>query len=319
MQKESRWVPEGFTSYRELYPQTPAFALPELAPTERFANIWRALDAQSATRASLLSQLTQALRGTTIILVRGYLGTYMPGNLSAACRALRGLGIDALLADNRAAGLISENARGMAAQIRSRLHPAQRLLFCGHSKGGLESRWLVQTEPELAARTLGVIMSQTPRGPSAVLESLLLRRHQDSLAGAQRRWAERMQRMGLGLINAARSGQELTGDALAEVVAKLVNEPALPLLQMASFSSRPTTWLDSFHLRLGEIRPGCAHDGQFYVEDLIWPGLPHVLLPHVDHAQPVMGGFGFDSARYWLATLLVFLGYLPEARAHDAT
>lgn len=307
LEKESRWVPEGFASYRELYPATPAFVMPDFAPTERFAALWHALDDTSATRSALLAQLTRALRGTTVVLVRGYLGTYMPGNLSAACRALRGLGIDAFIAKNRAAGLIAENARGMAVQIRSRLAPEQRLLFCGHSKGGLEARWLVQTDPELADRTLGVIMSQTPRGPSAVLESLLLRRHQDSLPGARRRWAERVQRMSLGVINAIRSGRELTAEALAEVVTKLATAPALPLLQMASFSSRPTTWLDSFHQRLGEVRPGCAHDGQFYVEDLIWPGLPHVLLPHVDHAQPVMGGFGFDPARYWLATLLLFL------------
>jgi hypothetical protein len=160
-------------------------------------------------------------------------------------------------------------------------------------------------------RTRGVVRSQTPRGASAVLESLLLRRHQNSLSGARRRWAERMQRMSLRVINAVRSGAELTGNSISEVIAKLATAPALPLLQMASFSSRPTTWLDSFHQRLGEVRPGCAHDGQFYVEDLIWPGLPHVLLPHVDHAQPVMGGSGFDSARYWLATLLLFLDSLP--------
>lgn len=316
--KEGPWVPEGFTSYRELYPATPAFVLPELGPTARFAALWHALDEKSATRAALLNQLALALRGTTVLLVRGYLGTYMPGNLSAARRALGRLGIEALIADNRAAGLIAENARRMADQIRRRVDPARQLLLCGHSKGGLEARWLVQTEPELASRTRGVIMSQTPRGPSAVLESLLLRRHQESLLGARRRWAERLQRMSLGVISAVRSGTELTTEALAHVVTRLATAPALPLLQMASFSSRPTTWLDSFHQRLGEIRPGCAHDGQFYVEDLIWPDLPHVLLPHVDHAQPVMGGLGFDPARYWLATLLLFLDCLPTGRSSSS-
>ena len=79
-----------------------------------------------------------------------------------------------------------------------------------------------------------------------------------------------------------------------------------PVWQTASWSSQPTTWLDSFHERLGEIRPGCAHDGQFFLEDLIWPGLPHVLLSHVDHAQPAMGGFGFDHVRYWKVVLTLF-------------
>jgi len=50
-----------------------------------------------------------------------------------------------------------------------------------------------------------------------VLESLLLRRHQASLLGPQRVWAERMQRVGLHLLGAARSGHELTAEALAAV------------------------------------------------------------------------------------------------------
>jgi hypothetical protein len=152
------------------------------------------------------------------------------------------------------------------------------------------------------------VISQTPHGPSAVLESLLLRLHQESLVGARRRWAERLQRAGLGALGAGPGGRALTGDELAPVVQRLEAAPRdFPMLQTASWSSRPTAWLDSFHERLGEIRPGCAHDGQFYLEDLVWPGLPHVLLPHVDHAQPVMGGFGFDSARYWLATVALLV------------
>ena len=58
--------------------------------------------------------------------------------------------------------------------------------------------------------------------------------------------------------------------------------------------------------RLKQIRPGAAHDGQFFVEDQIWPGASRVLLPEVDHAQTVMGNAGFDSARLW-GTLLEML------------
>jgi len=31
-----------------------------------------------------------------------------------------------------------------------------------------------------------------------------------------------------------------------------------------------------------------------------------VLLAHVDHAQPVMGGFGFDEVRYWKVLIALF-------------
>ena len=65
-----------------------------------------------------------------------------------------------------------------------------------------------------------------------------------------------------------------------------------------------------------EIAPLRAHDGQFLLEDLIWPGLPHVLLPEVDHAQPVLGGAGFDAARYWMTLLAVLLE--PAAAAPRA-
>jgi hypothetical protein len=80
------------------------------------------------------------------------------------------------------------------------------------------------------------------------------------------------------------------------------------VLQTASWSATPTTWLDSFHQRLGEIAPGVAHDGQFFLHELVWPALPNVLLPRVDHAQPAMGGHGFDHARYWAAMISLILG-----------
>lgn len=140
------------------------------------------------------------------------------------------------------------------------------------------------------------------------MESLLLGRHQESLIGMRRTWAERLQRLGLGLIRVEKGGREITTEGLNSVIERLDAFPRpFALLQTATWSTQPTAWLDSFHERLGEIRPGCAHDGQFYLEDLIWPNLPHVLLPHVDHAQPAMGGFGFDPVRYWLSaiTLLV--------------
>lgn len=251
----------------------------------------------------------------TVVLIRGYLGNYMRGNLVSATRALCAAGLDAFIAKTRAGGTIADNARRIAPQIAARLAasdriagPPRRLVFAGHSKGGLEALQVLADAPELAARTDAVILSQTPRGPSPVLESVLCGLHADSLAGRRRR-AEWTQGLGLRLLAARPGGLELTGERLAPIIARLDAAPRpFRLLQTASWSSRPTTWLDSFHERLGEIRPGVAHDGQFYVEDLLWPGLEHVLLPHLDHAQPVMDGFGFDSARYWVTMMAGVIG-----------
>ena len=244
---------------------------------------------------------------TTIIFVRGYLGHYMPGKLLAAQAAVRRLGFDAFIASNRAGGTVATNVAALAHQLAIR-GARKRLLFCGHSRGGLECMTLLACEPELASRCDGVALSQTPHGPSRVIESVLLGRHREMPRHAGRRVAEVLQRAALVLLDARRGGYELTSDVWPTLVGRVEDVAwPFPVLQTASWSSRPTAWLDSFHKRLGEISPGHAHDGQFFLNDLIWPELPHVLLPDLDHAQPAVGGYGFDHVRYWLAMLAVLL------------
>ncbi len=309
------WRPDGFLAYRERFPATPALALPDMAATHAFIRRWEALATDPI--AGLRALLAAREATYTVVMIRGYLGNYMRGNLVSACRALRAAGLDAFIAKQRAGGTIADNARMIAPQVAARLARAdlkgqsvapRRLVFAGHSKGGLEALQVLADRPELAARTEAVVLSQTPRGPSPVLESVLCGMHASSL-GARRRRAEWVQRLGLRVLMARPGGLELTGTRLVPTLARLDAAPrSFRLMQTASWSSRPTTWLDSFHERLGEIRPGVAHDGQFYVEDLLWPGHEHVLLPHLDHAQPVMDGFGFDSARYWVTMLAGVIG-----------
>ncbi|MDP2310005.1 MAG: hypothetical protein Q8P18_28565 [Pseudomonadota bacterium] len=290
-----------FRDYARLYPDTPP--LPPLSDDlfAAFADAW------AWPAAELDASVIAATRGVRVAFVRGFLGNWMPGNLVAPVRALQALGVDASIARTDSGAPVATNvdllARGLS------VGQGTPLLLCGHSKGGLECLRLADARPDVAARVVGVLMSQTPRGSSAVLESLILRRHQDSLPRPHRRAAEAVQRAGLSLIGANPGGNELTESPLAALIAALDATPrAYPVWQTASWSSRPTAWLDAFHERLGEIRPGCAHDGQFYLEDLVWPGLPHLLLPHLDHAQPAMGGFGFDHVRYWKVLITLFLG-----------
>ena len=302
-----RWSPEGFDTFRQLYPRTPHFELPDPSVTAAFADRWRSLrgttdEARRARFAPLAGKLA-------VVFVRGFLGNWMPGNLVAPARALRELGISTLLVRSAAEGPIARNARMLGDAIRQSLPAHERLVLCGHSRGGLEALWLATNDAELAARTELVLLSQTPRGASPVLESMLLGKHEDTLRSPKRRIAERVQRIGLSAIGAAKGGRELTRDPIAKVITELESRRPWPVraVQTASWSSVPTTWLDSFHERLGEIAPGRAHDGQFFLDDLVWPDMPHVLLPHLDHAQPAMGGHGFDHVRYWLALLATFV------------
>lgn len=293
------WAPGTFEAYLELYPNTPAVELPSMETTERFAQAWDWED------AFLDAAVRRAAADLEIVFVRGYLGNWMPGNLVGPARALADLGLQARILSNWTGRTVEHNVDVLRRQLKG----DRSLLLCGHSKGGLECLALADAFPEVEARTRGVILSQTPRGASGVLESLLLRTHEASVPGVKR-WAEEWtQRLGLYTIGAHRGGLQLTEGPLGELVQRLdASSRPYPVWQTASWSSQPTTWLDSFHGRLEEIRPGCAHDGQFFLEDLIWPGLPHVLLGHVDHAQPVMGGFGFDEARYWKVLIALFAG-----------
>jgi hypothetical protein len=303
---ESRWTPEGFERYLELFPQTPPLdraANPVLDPdwSVRFADVWRrgtcAVERSLRPRAAM----------TTVVFARGYLGNYMPHNLVAPCAALRRIGFDAFIASNRAGGTVAGNVTALAGQLGKR-PTRERLVFCGHSRGGLECLAMLAGDASLAGRCDGVVLSQTPHGPSFVIESVLQGRHRERSYTARRRAAEIAQHTALALIGATRGGHELTSDVWPTIVERVdrVCWP-FPVVQTASWSSRPTAWLDSFHERLGEIGPGRAHDGQFFLNDLIWPGLPHVLLPQVDHAQPAVGGYGFDPVRYWLAALSLVL------------
>src|SRR5438093_5971779 len=285
---EHRWTPEGFAQYRELFPQTPPLE-PAANPdgSARFIDAWR-----RGIRGSEAS-LRKHAATTTVVFVRGYLGRYMPGNLAAPCAALRRMGFDAFVARNQSGGTVSGNVAMLARQLgRRKTRP--RLVFCGHSRGGLECLTLLAGNPTVARRCDGVGLSQTPHGPSFVMDSVLQGHHRGRSFSVRRRAAEAAQHAVLAFLRAKRGGRELTSAVWPTIVRRVDRiEWPFPVVQTASWSSKPTAWLDSFHRRLGEIGPGRAHDGQFFLDDLIWPALPHVLLPRVDHAQPAVGGHGF--------------------------
>jgi hypothetical protein len=297
-----QWTPEGFERYRELYPRTPSLdPAPDPRWSARFAETWR-----RGVR-DLGESLRPHAATTTIVFVRGYLGHYMPGSLTTACVAVRRVGFDAFIARNRSGSTVAGNVARLARQLSTR-PTRERLLFCGHSRGGLECLTLLAQDASLAGRCDGVGLSQTPHGPSFVLEHVLQGQVGDQFGSTRRRAINTVQHLALALVCAKRGGHEMTSPVWPTLVQRVdrVRWP-FPVVQTASWSSQPTAWLDSFHERLGEIGPGRAHDGQFFLDDLIWPELPHVLLAHVDHAQPVVGGHGFDPDRYWLAMLSLVL------------
>ena len=306
------WSPEGFDRYRELFPVTPLISVDDdLDKSEVFRSKWT-IGVEAAT-----SNIEKLTSDTSIVFIRGYLGNYMPGNLIQPVRTLKQLGFDSFILQNKSGDNVSNNVAMLADQLAKR-ETKKRLLFCGHSKGGMECLWLLAKHETVASRCIGVALSQTPSGASMVMESILHKRHRECRYSSYRHVSETAQGMMLSLLNARPGGYDLTSDIWPRLVDGVANrEWSFPVLQTASWSIQPTAWLDSFHTRLGEIFPGRAHDGQFYLDDLIWPRFAHVLLPEIDHAQPAMGGSGFDCSRYWL-TLLSVLTDMIEHQSRDS-
>jgi len=290
-----------------MFPQTPAINIDEdLDKSMAFCANWESGYEHSVEKIeSLVSE-------TTVVFVRGYLGNHMPGNLRKPVSALRKLGFDSFILKNKSGGTVKANVRMLAEQLAKR-ETKQRLILCGHSKGGMECLWLLASNEEIAEKCCGVALSQTPAGPSLVMESILQGKHRDSNYSIYRNMSESVQRLMLTLLRARSGGYDLTSDSWPSLVAGVSGKHLpIPVLQTASWSTRPTVWLDSFHARLAEISPSRAHDGQFYLDDMIWPGLAHILLPHLDHAQPVVGGLGFDCARYWVTVLAVLAEMIEQ-------
>ena len=200
-----------------------------------------------------------------------------------------------------AAGLADSADRAVRRiQALAARRPQARWIWLTHSKGGLHALTALAEDAHLRARTAGVVLVQCPAGSSKVLDSVLIGRHRET-ASRLTRVKERLQSGLLRTVGARTGCLEITESGLAALTrratARLFD---FPVLSVATWSVRPTSWLDSYHRRLSEIAPEVAHDGQFLLPDQLWPRYEQIFLPELDHAQPVLGGFGFDPGRFWL-------------------
>jgi hypothetical protein len=298
MSRDNRWTPLGFSHYRDYYPSTPAIeSLIHVDATAEFIDDWNQLE------SSLGTSITRhaANHSTSLVIVMGIFGTWIPRNMAVPLRVLRSAGIPTIIARASAHGTIDANATLIGRDIEDRIPPDHRLILFCHSKGGLDALEMLQRFPSLRRRTASLVLCQTPRAGCAVLESILLGHYHNSLDSVSRRVQEKAARFAIALCGARAGSLDLTDNRTAEWIARIdAMRFAMPILAVASWSATPTAWLDSQHARLVSIRPGCAHDGLFFLDDLIWPTAEQILLPHIDHSQPGVGGAGFDHGRFWL-------------------
>ena len=302
MTLKKTWKPEGFDTYLNHFPNTPDLNLSASQNiTDQFCDVWK------SGLTSLEQSFDELNKNITIVFVRGYLGRYMPNSLKEPADLLRRLGYDSFITNQTAGGSYRKNVQMIIQQLKNRQNRGY-FIFCAHSRGGLECLSLLTENEDIRIKTKALIMSQTAHGSSYVLESILQGQHQKSNYSWYRSLSEKMQGMMLSAIRAKVGGEELTSRIWPNLI-KTVEQQQFnfPVIQTASWSAQPTMWLDSFHERLKEIRPACAHDGQFFLHDLIWPNINHVLLPNLDHAQPVVGGFNFNHKHYWLTLISMMM------------
>jgi hypothetical protein len=305
------WQPTGFAEYRQLFPSGPA--LEPLARSDATAEFVATWNGQPAS--------IPPIPDICFVFVRGLFGSWIPRHFTCPLQTLERAGLRAIIANTRAAGTIEENARAVARDVLARVGDNDRIIFLCHSKGGLDALVALGDSPPMRERTAGVVICQTPRGGCAVLEAVFSDAYRE-VASSRDRVKEALARAVLDICAARAGCLDITSGRIEEWVRRIDGSgPTLPpILSVASWSARPTSWLESQHARLAAIRPACAHDGLFFTEHLIWPVGEQVLLPGLDHSQPGVGGGGFDHGRFWLALAQLALRRAPasEGLIHDA-
>jgi hypothetical protein len=288
------WTPHGFSRYRQYYPATPDLRARRYTDaSDDFIETWN--------RCGASSEPHHRAKKIGFVIVRGLFGGWIPRHFRAPLEALLGADYTAMIAHSRPAGTIAANAAAIGRDVEARIPREHRLLFLCHSKGGLDTLAMLLRFPNILRRTAALVLCQTPRAGCAVLESILLGRHRPA-SNAHSWGTEGLLRSAIGLAGASHGCLDITAPRIDGHVVEIDRAAlAVPIVSVASWSITPTAWLDSQHARLQAIRPGCAHDGLFFLEDLLWPGSAQILLPHIDHSQPTVGGKGFDHGRFWLA------------------
>jgi len=286
--KRAAWLPDGFDDWRTFYPTTPFFRPAiGLDLTSRFIESW-------------VSKTVRLPATTTIVLIAGLYSEWLPGCHRAARRTLQAAGYRVLTAPVSSARNVFEQGTHIAAFLRARLPAKGDFVALTHSKGGIDALAALSGDPMLRARCKGIALVQPPIGPSAIVDRIF-----GYSAGRSSLVMFEPGRLAHRLLNSRWVGdgtRDISSQRDPRVGAMLAAIPEdLHLVHAVSWSIAAATHFDSHHAQLNALRPGCAHDGQFYLEHQTLPGYPQICLPRLDHGQPVIGGLGFDAGRFWLA------------------
>ncbi len=274
------WRPEGFAELETYYPRTRWQRVAEhLDLTASFIDLWNT------------SREPGPERSIAIVLTPGLFAEWLPGCFRGAHSTFRDAGYRVLQSRVRTGVSVFAQAERLAHDVSEWLLDEERFIWCGHSKGGLEILRALECDSSLRRRCIAAIAVQPPVGISHVLEYL-----KSSEASATQKLASHV----LASRIFVEGIRDISVNREYEFSQWLQHfKPSVPTLCAASWSIEPTSWIDSWHQILQKTCPGIAHDGQFMTSDQLLPETAVVTLPRIDHAQPVLGGNGFDPGKFW--------------------
>lgn len=270
----------GFDDYLRFYPATPwqaAADAPDLS--DAFLRQWH------------LASDTAARTDIAVVLTPGLFAEWLPGCFRAARDRFTRGGHRVLRTRVKSGRSVFEQADILSKELTQWLRDGESFIWCGHSKGGLELHRALHINEALRARCVGAVTVQPPVGLSHVLAHFSSNRATLS---------QRLTLQILGTPLLASGVHEISRERDPGLTRWLETFcPGVPAINVVSWSVEPTSWVDSWHRTLSEVRPGIAHDGQFLMHEQRLPATPTIALPRIDHAQPVLGGNGFDAGRFW--------------------
>ncbi len=291
------WHPTQLTDIEKYYPNT---TLDCTVYNDAF---------EEYTDAFEKKQLDPRIKQFKIIIVRGFLSALMPGYMSKPIKYLRNLGLHVVMAPIRSGGSVLTNA----SLLVNYLPCDQNYMLLCHSKGGLDLLSALKLFPGAPCfRCLkGIAFSQTTTGASAVMNELsgFIPLQSSTLCY---RFKNKVMMTGIKSSFHGPAAYDLTTPGI-EKNRQIYREANLscPLVSVASWSIKPSSWVDSYHQRLNHFNPGVAHDGQFYLTDQLWADKGvQLVLGGIDHAQPGMGELGFDPGLFWEALLQMLINRL---------
>lgn len=246
------------------------------------------------------------------ILVRGLLGSYMPGHFRRVQEDLHAMGAKCQIAPTDPAGTLAHNSKLIASKLTKRIESGRPMIFLAHSKGGIETLAALKANEELLQQTSAVVLFQTPKRGAPYLKSLY---RQDFKKNFNQRLKEGLHRTVLNSIFAREACEELTVDTELPFVRDIeATRFPFPVFSYSTFSTKNSGWIELQANRIAELEPDKPNDGVFLTEDQVWPQFEHRQIEEVDHAEPTVGSRRINERDLW-RRVLAENGLLPKLRS----